>query len=250
MQHWIKGSVTQVINETPSVKRFVIKPAEANFTFKPGQYITVDQSADGEHHPGSGKSYSVACAPGTEFIEIVIVRPVGDTYWYWDNIKAGSVIQFHGPHGKFLLPEVIDRDLYFICTGTGIAPFRAMLQHIRQHQIDHQNIYLVFGCRNFKDALFYSELKRLQDEIENFHYLPTFSRETANNHLLQRTGYVHTVYEEFIRRNMILNGVNGIPTIKPALFFLCGWQHMIGDAKERILMYGYHASDIQLEIFG
>ncbi len=239
-----------MINETPVVKRFVIKTSGQVFNFKPGQYITVDQSADGGRHRNNGKSYSIANAPGGDELEIIIVRPVEEIIWFWDNIEGGSEISFYGPHGKFLLPDVIDRDLYFICTGTGIAPFRSMLQYIKQHGVPHRNIYLVFGCRNFKDALFFGEMKRLQEEMENFIYLPTFSRETANNHLLQRTGYVHAVYEEFIRRNMILNGVNGIPTIKPALFYLCGWQHMIGDAQERILVYGYHASDIQLEIFG
>lgn len=251
MQNWIKGSVAQVINETTSVRRFVIEViGQKDFSFKPGQHITIDQSADGSRMANNGKSYSIANAPNGNIFEIIIVRPVGETAWFWENVQPGKEIWFHGPHGKFLLPAEIDRDLYFICTGTGIAPFRSMLQYIKQHNVPHQNIYLVFGARNFKDALFFSEMKTLEQEIENFYYLPTFSREKANNNLLQRTGYVHSVYEEFIRRNMILNGVKGIPTIKPAWFYLCGWQHMIGDAKERILMYGYHASDIQLEIFG
>ena len=34
---------------------------------------------------------------------------------------------------------------YFICTGTGIAPFRSMLNHIKRHSIAHKDIYLVFG---------------------------------------------------------------------------------------------------------
>jgi sulfite reductase alpha subunit-like flavoprotein len=42
---------------------------------------------------------------------------------------------------------VLQKDVYFICTGTGIAPFRSMLNYINQHQLEHRQIYLLFGTR-------------------------------------------------------------------------------------------------------
>ena len=38
------------------------------------------------------------------------------------------MLKFKGPDGGFVLPETIEKDLVFVCTGTGIAPFRAFLQ--------------------------------------------------------------------------------------------------------------------------
>lgn len=252
MQEWYKGIVTVVINETKNVKRFVIKvTGQHNFQFKPGQHISIDQGAVEGQLYNSWKSYSIASAPGSDSFELVISRPAAGTgEWFWENITTGAELDFHGPQGKFLLPDTIDRDIYMICTGTGIAPFRSMLQHIHKNNIPHRNIYLVTGYRRFQDALFFSEMKTLEQQVEAFYYLPTFSREAANNHLLMRTGYVHGIYEEFMRRNMILNGVNGVPTLKPAHFYICGWHEMIGDAKERILMYGYTSKDIELEVYG
>ena len=55
-----------------------------------------------------------------------------------------------------------DNDVYFICTGTGIAPFRSMINYIHEHKIAHNNIHLIFGCRKFEDGLYIDELKELE----------------------------------------------------------------------------------------
>ncbi|WP_431213315.1 hypothetical protein ACQ86N_48310 [Puia sp. P3] len=73
----------------------------------------------------------------------------------------GSELTLRGPQGIFTLPEVIEKDLFFICTGTGVAPFRAMSHHILNHNIPHRDIYLIFGCRNFCDCLYQKELADL-----------------------------------------------------------------------------------------
>src|SRR5207253_7770870 len=111
-------------------------------------------------------------------------------------------------------------DIFLICTGTGVAPFRSMLQHIKRHKISHKNIYLVFGTRLFRDCLYHDELKELEKEIEDYFYLPTFSREPGENKALRR-GYVHSVYEEIVLNEK-----------RPAYFYLCGWKNMIDEAKE------------------
>jgi ferredoxin-NADP reductase len=74
--------------------------------------------------------------------------------------------------GKFVLPEIIDRDLYLICTGTGIAPFRSMVHHIKNHHIHHKNIYLIFGTRVIPDLLYPGEMQGLHEEMETFTTCP------------------------------------------------------------------------------
>ncbi|MFM9469955.1 hypothetical protein ACKI1K_45805, partial [Streptomyces scabiei] len=74
-------------------------------------------------------------------------------------------------------PASIEKDLYFICTGTGIAPFRSMVHYIHKHQLSHEKIHLIFGCRLFDDSLYEAELKALEREHPNFYHYPCFSRE-------------------------------------------------------------------------
>ena len=56
------------------------------------------------------------------------------TNYLFKKIKIGKSFKIKGPLGKFILPEKIDRDIFFISTGTGIAPFRSMLQYIEKNK--------------------------------------------------------------------------------------------------------------------
>ncbi len=238
---WLTGVVIKIIDETAHTKRFFIEvPELENFDFKPGQFITLDLPIH-EKKNKRWRSYSIASAPdGSNVIELVIVKLVGgagSTYLF-DEVKLGSELTFRGPQGVFLLPEFIDKDLYLICTGTGVAPFRSMLHHINRCNIAHKNIYLVFGCRHSTDCLYGQELKALENDLSHYYYLPTFSREPEEN-ILVRRGYVHEVYEEIAKKNN-----------SEALFYLCGWKNMVDEAKAKILAMGYDRKAIHLELYG
>lgn len=220
-----------------------------SFDFEPGQFVTLDLPIH-EKPARRQRSYSIASWPdGTNVFELVIVLLEGGagTTWLFNEIKEGSELTFRGPLGKFTLPENIDRDLFLICTGTGIAPFRSMAHHILNHNISHQNIYLIFGCRKLGDCLYGRELKELAEKMTGFQYIPTFSREVPENqnHLI-RTGYVHSIYEEICR-----TGAGAAPdSLKPAYFYLCGWKNMIDEAKQRIQALGYDRKTIHQELYG
>ncbi len=101
-------------------------------------------------------------------------------------------------HREFLLClKIIDKDLFLICTGTGIAPFRSMLQYILLHQVPHHDIYLIFGTRSRESLLYYEELKALEKQYPEFHYVPVLSRETWEG----ETGYVHEAYTKRLANN-------------------------------------------------
>jgi CDP-4-dehydro-6-deoxyglucose reductase len=141
---------------------------------------------------------------------------------------------FRGPQGVFTLPAILDKELFLVCTGAGVAPFRSMLHHIKNTGTDHKKIYLIFGSRKKEDLLYYNELTALQSELPKYHYLPTLSREQWEG----KTGYVHAVYEELCAGR------------QPASFFLCGWKEMIDEAKKRIQEMGYEKKSIHLELYG
>ncbi|HEX8331251.1 MAG TPA: FAD-dependent oxidoreductase [Segetibacter sp.] len=240
LEPWRTGIVTKITNETSATRRFWIQiPEVEKFDFKPGQFVTLDLPIH-EKKNKRWRSYSIASSPdGTNVIELVIVKLEGGlgTAYLFDHIVEGSELLLRGPQGVFVLPETIDRDLFFICTGTGVAPFRSMVHHINRYNISHKNIYLIFGSRHVSDCLYGPELKQLEDDLPNYKYLPTFSREPGND--LVRKGYVHTVYEEIINGN------------KPeAYFYLCGWKNMVDEAKQRILALGYDRKAIHLELYG
>lgn len=238
---WRTGKIIKIAQETANTRRYWIQiPKLDIFSFKPGQFVTLDLPIH-ERPNKRWRSYSIASHPdGTNVIELVIVLLEGGagTSYIFNQINEGDEVILRGPQGVFLLPAEIDKDLFFICTGTGIAPFRSMLKFIQLHQLSHKNLYLIFGCRHFADALYGDEMKKLQEEMEGFTYIPTFSREKPKDHEF-RTGYVHNVYEEIIQKAKL-----------PAKFYLCGWKNMIDDARKNIVTLGYDKKDIHFELYG
>lgn len=236
-QPWRIGKVIRIEDETSDTKRYWIEvPELTSFDFKPGQFVTLDLPIH-EKPNKRWRSYSIASNPdGTNVFELVIVlnkEGVG-TPWLWENARVGTELTFRGAQGVFTLHEPIENDLFLICTGTGIAPFRSMVQDIKKNNKPHKNIYLIFGCRTKETLLYYPELTQLQEELPGFHYIPTLSREEWEG----RKGYVHPVYEELCADK------------RPANFFLCGWRGMLDEAKKRILDMGYDKKAIHLEIYG
>ena len=240
LEPWRTGKVIKLEDVTSSTRRFWIQiPELEKFDFKPGQFVTLDLPIH-EKKNKRWRSYSIASDPdGTNVFELIIVllEHGAGTNYLFNQVKEGSEVLLRGPQGIFTLPETIDHDLFLICTGTGVAPFRSMAHYIHKHNIPHKNLYLIFGCRKDADALYSNELKELEKSLPSFHYLPTFSREEPADG--KRIGYVHAVYEDLLLAD------------KPdAKFFLCGWKNMIDEAKQRITGLGYDRKDIHLELYG
>jgi ferredoxin-NADP reductase len=244
LQPWRKGIVTRIENETYNTRRFWIKvPEIESFDFVPGQFVTLDLPIH-EKPNKRWRSYSIASWPdGTNVFELLIVLLEGGlgTTYLFNEVSEGSELILRGPQGVFILPEPIEKDLYFICTGTGIAPFRSMVHHIKRHQVPHQNIYLLFGTRKQEDLVYFEEMKRLEQEVENFKYIPTLSREKWDG----CCGYVHAIYENLVHEKM-----NGSAQVPEAKFYLCGWKNMVDEAKQRIQQLGYDRKAIHQELYG
>lgn len=241
LEPWRTGKVIRIENATPLTKRFWIEIPEVDrFDFKPGQFVTLDLPIH-EKKNKRWRSYSIASHPdGTNVIELVIVLLEGGagTKYLFEEVNVGSELLFRGPQGVFTLPETLDKELFLVCTGTGVAPFRSMVKYIHENNIPHNNIHLIFGCRTTTDCLYQDELHSLSKELQGFNYVPTFSREPETNTAVRR-GYVHAIYEEICSAR------------KPeAKFYLCGWKQMIDEAKQRILQLGYDKKDIHLELYG
>ncbi|MCD6012076.1 MAG: oxidoreductase [Flavipsychrobacter sp.] len=234
---WQTGIVKRIEQETHNTRRFWVELPETNpFTFKPGQFVTLDLPIH-EQRNKRWRSYSIASIPdGGNLIELLIVYlPTGLASEYiFNEIKVGSTFTLRGPQGVFVLPEVPERDLYMICTGTGIAPFRSMLEYISKHNLPHKNIHLIFGTRTQADILYRDEMTALQVTLPGFKYHVTLSREEWDGN----KGYVHDVYERLCAD-------------KPnALFMLCGWRAMIDEAKRRLVALGYDKRAILAELYG
>jgi CDP-4-dehydro-6-deoxyglucose reductase len=242
---WYDGEVTEIIDETPTTKRFWVKiPDLDRFDFQPGQFVTMDLPIH-EKRLQRWRSYSIANSPTeTNTLEFCIVKLAGGlaTQYLFDEIRTGSAIRFKGPNGVFTLPSTIEKDLVMICTGTGVAPFRSMLQHLQHTGKSHCNIHLIFGTRFSEGILYRKEFETLQKTMPGFHFSVALSKEESiapeEFEFEIKSGYVHQLYQ------------SAYAPREDVLFYLCGWQNMVDEAVLNLQNMGFQKSHLITELYG
>lgn len=234
------AEIIDVKDESPITKRFFFKITDQDhFYFIPGQFIIMELPIH-EKKSKRLRSYSIASEPtGDPYFEVAIVIKEGGlgTTYLFEEAEIGTQIPVKGPSGKFYLPETLDKEICFICTGTGITPFRSMLHYIKSNDVPQPSMNLIFGTRRKSNLLYYDEMKNLEKELDNFNYIPVLSREDSTE-WNGETGYVHKIYEELYK------------DLRPAEFYLCGWQDMISEARQRLEDMGYQKTDVHFESYG
>lgn len=237
---WYDSTVIQIEDASPTTKRFWVEVDEVDsFDFEPGQFVTMDLPIS-DKRLKRWRSYSIANGPdGTNVLEFCIVKLEGGaaSEYLWNEIKLGSTIRFKGPSGTFVLPPKLDFDMVMICTGTGVAPFRSMLQEIERKAVQHKNLHLIFGTRSAEGILYQEEFLSMTESIPNFKYSIALSREETEAH---HSGYVHDIYLKAYKKKK-----------EDIHFYLCGWTGMIDDAVANLIIkMGYDKSQVHYELYG
>ncbi len=237
---WYEGLVKKTEPIAPQVNCFLLEiPEVKSFDFKAGQFVTLDLPV-GEKRLQRWRSYSIASAPdGSNVLEFCIVRNESGsaTKYLFDEVKPGSALRFKGPDGGFVLPDVIDKDLVFICTGTGVAPFRSMIHDLKNSGKSHRGIHLIFGTRAESSILYRAEFEELARTVPNFRYDIALSRQAD---WPGYKGYVHQIYLEKYKDSRA-----------DVAFYICGWSNMIDEAVANLLLkLGYDRSQVHYELYG
>ncbi|HWR37511.1 MAG TPA: FAD-dependent oxidoreductase [Clostridia bacterium] len=152
-------------------------PALTRFDFAPGQFISVrEPKPDGKEIT---RAYSLASPPRNDNTFDLCLNRVDEGFMsnYLCDVPPGTAVHLHGPHGHFVLREP-RRDAVFIATGTGIAPFRGMVQWLFADPSRHHghHFWLVYGTRYADDIYYREEFEQIAAANPNFHYIVTLSR--------------------------------------------------------------------------
>lgn len=248
---WHNLRLEEVVVETSTTRRFLFTVEEGKILpYQAGQFLVCDLPI-GEKRLHRWRSYSLANAfQNNNPIEFCIsYKPGGPaSEFFFNQIQVGDLIKAKGPEGNFLMPTDQHAQLVMICTGTGMAPFRAMLQQMIHQSAFFESVHLIFGCRNSSDILYQSEWKSWISHIPNFKATICLSREKGpypllNSEIRFMNHYVHQAY---------LNDLeHGILKKEQSIFMLCGWQQMIDEALEKLFInQKIPREQIRLELFG
>jgi len=232
--------LVDIIKETNKNWRFIFEsPLYDTLNYKSGQLVQLVAK------PGEKdqivRNYSIASwKDGTNKFELIITylnHGMMSEYLFKD-VSIGDEFLYKGPMGIFTLPDnLMDRDIYLVSTGSGISPFRSMINYIYKNKVPFKSIKLFFGTRTESDLLYRDELEKIQKELPNFEYIPTLSQESKEGF---REGHVHEHYLKLIDES----------SEKPWVYF-CGWDRMISEGRFHLDERGFEMTkDIRVEIFG
>jgi benzoyl-CoA 2,3-dioxygenase component A len=156
------------------VRHIVLDFGDVDFPVLEGQTIGIlAPGTDAEGRPHAMRAYSVASArdgeqAGTNTIALTVKRVVEDYDGrpvrgvcsnYLCDLDVGDRVQVVGPFGQsFLPPDAPGTKLLMICTGTGIAPMRGMIERRCRNPIDDGgDLILFYGARTPADMPYHDE---------------------------------------------------------------------------------------------
>jgi CDP-4-dehydro-6-deoxyglucose reductase len=204
-------------------------PPTASFKFLPGQYIDL-------HHSGESRSYSIASACVVEHkIELHIKKVENGLFsdLLFNQTEQGHLFRFFGPLGTFFLRENTS-PLIFLCTGTGFAPVKSMVESLIEAGSD-RDIHIYWGGRHLTDL--YVELPyKWAEQYDNILFTPVLSRE-QNIPQNAMAGYVqHALVGEYDH-------------LDNTEVYACGSEKMIHDAQVLLVNAGLNSDNFYSDAF-
>jgi len=167
------SKVLQVEEINSNTRSFILEFPK-DFSFIPGQYISISIPYNGKVIRRSYSLCSLKIKNDTLGLCIKKVENgIGTSYLF--NIKEGDYISFIGPIGAFKLAnKSLQKEIVFVSTGTGIAPFTCMIPYALEHNHNEITLFAGYGAENgiLYGDLFYGLLQK----FNNFRYKPIISR--------------------------------------------------------------------------
>jgi ferredoxin-NADP reductase len=182
------------------------------------------------------RAYSIASPPrdgNNQLTFCIQLIEAGIGSQFVKQLAPGSQLSMRGPLGVFTVKDQT-RNLCFVATSVGVAPFVSMLSDVLAREFAGQ-LTLIFGVRSEEDTFYFDKFNHLMRFHPNFKFVPLLSRPKSHwpGEVGRVTTYVDVHYEEY----------------KDHLMYLCGNQAMVADAREILQKHGHPMKDIKLEIF-
>jgi len=172
-------------------------PATDHFRFHAGQYVEFVL------RDGARRSYSMAQAPqaqaSTPGIELHIRHMPGGRFTdhVFGAMKEKEILRIEGPFGSFYLREDSSKPIILLASGTGFAPIKAIIEHMR-HQGTARPVTFYWGGRRPSDLYMDAWVHGQAAHMPQLRYVPVVSNALPEDGWQGRTGFVHqAVLQDF-----------------------------------------------------
>jgi NADH oxidoreductase Hcr len=155
--------------ETHDCCSFTFSAPGQQFTFHPGQFISVGILIEGKTQ---WRAYSISSSPtDPDRLSITVKRVTGGlvSNWLLDHLQPGNSIQARSPAGEFCLrPDNIPSRLALFSAGSGITPLMSMTRWLLARNTQAE-IHFFHSAKNPDNLIFGKELLELSQSCSHFH---------------------------------------------------------------------------------
>ena len=233
---WLVATVAETIPETVDAVTLVLDVPDWP-GHRAGQHLDVRLTAEDGYT--AQRSYSIASPPGTDRIELTVVRlEDGEVSSYLTTeVEAADELELRGPIGGYFVWEPDDtRPVLLVGGGSGVVPLMAMLRH--HTLVDHQGpMKLIYSARTQVDLLYRDELYAIDDGPRTV--IITLTREQDSG-WLGRRGRVDAD---------LLMARGWAPSDSPRCY-VCGPTAFVEAVADALLALGHDTTNIRTERFG
>lgn len=230
------AQVQSIINHTEAIRELIFTlEASSSFKFRAGQFLMLHLPSP-EGKKDLLRAYSLASGERetSQFRLLIKFIPLGLASEYFWKLNPGDTIRFTGPFGKLFFPEQPKKRLFFLSTGSGLAPHLSYLESFVAHYPQSQFDFLI-GVRTKSEFILQDYLQQRKLLHPNFNFQFVLSR--PDESWAGRCGYLQHQIETL--------------EINPAdsQFFICGNEEMAKSTKACLLENGISTDQIFVEIF-
>jgi CDP-4-dehydro-6-deoxyglucose reductase len=193
-------------------------PANQALQYRAGQHIEFIL------RDGSRRTYSIATAPGhlgtPPAIELHVRHMPGGKFTdhVFNTMKDKEILRMEGPYGSFFLRDDSDKPIVLLASGTGFAPIKAIIEHMRAKAISRPAV-LFWGARSRADLYQDDWVRRTCEAMPTLRYVPVLSDPKPDDQWHGRTGFVH------------LAVMHDLPDLSGHQVYACGVPVMVESAK-------------------
>jgi CDP-4-dehydro-6-deoxyglucose reductase len=218
---------------TPTVFETSFEP-NAPLTFEAGQFVSMVIPGAGPKGRDLRRAYSIASAPESKLIELCIkLVEGGPGTQYIYRLRPGDPFKMVAPYGDFVYEPKPGRNVCFIATGTGIAPFRSMILSDHYKNNPPVRALCLLGVRTEDELLYQDTL----GNIPGLEFISTVSQPTGD-------------WKGF--KGRVTHYLTGLEDRFPWLdteYYLCGHGGMIQEVKTFLAEKGVSKDSVHQEIY-
>ncbi len=148
----IDAEILEVIDETPTIKTFVLKPKE-QISFATGQFMEVTV-------PGLGEApFTPSSSPNVKDTLDFTIMSVGKVTEELHRMGKGKMLGVRGPMGKgYPLDDWKGKEILIVGGGVGAAPLRSLFLALTERLDDFKKIIYCYGARTPADIVYKDQI--------------------------------------------------------------------------------------------